>query len=181
MSVSAINYTIRSGKSHSVSIDRNTDFTGSFTVNVNDREYRICIRKTHPDGRIKSLLINNRVYPVEVLRHGDGSPYRVYLKGVPFDVNVESVESTRVKPETPERNISGEICSVLPGQVIKYFYKEGESVQMGQPLLILEAMKMENEILAPKSGIIEKIHVKEGVVVAKGDLLVEIADNKEAE
>ncbi|MBN2068812.1 MAG: hypothetical protein JW739_04170 [Opitutales bacterium] len=171
-----MNYTVRSGKTHSINIDRSTDFSAPFTIRVNDRDYSVAIRKTHSDGRIKSLLINNRVYPVEVQRRGDGFPSRIFLKGVPFDVNIESVESTRYKPDQPERSVSGDIHAALPGQVIKYFCGEGDTVEAGQPLLILEAMKMENEILAPKTGVVKRICVREGIIVAKDDLLMEIGD-----
>ena len=68
----------------------------------------------------------------------------------------------------------GKILSPMPGLVIKMNKKEGDSVQKGDNLLILEAMKMENIIKAPSDGKVKKIHVSEGSTVAKKELLLEI-------
>ncbi|WP_054840246.1 biotin/lipoyl-containing protein [Thermococcus sp. JCM 11816] len=62
----------------------------------------------------------------------------------------------------------------MPGKILKILVKEGEQVRTGQGLLILEAMKMENEIPAPKDGVVKKILVKEGDTVNTGDPLIEI-------
>jgi glutaconyl-CoA decarboxylase len=63
----------------------------------------------------------------------------------------------------------------MPGKIWKLNVKEGDSVSEGQLVLILEAMKMENEIFSPVSGTVSKIHCKEGDSVNTGDALVEIA------
>ncbi len=64
------------------------------------------------------------------------------------------------------------ITSPMPGNIWKVLVKEGEAVKEGQVLIILEAMKMENEIMAPADGVVASIHVKEGASVNGGDLLV---------
>jgi len=67
-----------------------------------------------------------------------------------------------------------QITSFIPGVIGKIFVNEGDFVEEGGKLLILEAMKMKNIISSPYSGIITKIHVKEGQSVPKGFLLAEI-------
>jgi len=67
------------------------------------------------------------------------------------------------------------IEAVIPGNIQRIMAKEGDKVSAGTPLLILEAMKMRNEILAPVNGVILKIHVSEGEMVPKSHLLIEIA------
>lgn len=62
----------------------------------------------------------------------------------------------------------------LPGTIFKVLVKDGDAVKKGQTILILEAMKMENNILAEKDGVINKIHIAEGDAVLQGDILVEI-------
>lgn len=62
----------------------------------------------------------------------------------------------------------------LPGTIVKILKSEGEMVSLKDPVLVLEAMKMENEIFPTTEGKIKKIHVKEGQKVSKGDLLFEI-------
>ena len=62
----------------------------------------------------------------------------------------------------------------MPGKYLTYFSKRGDTVTENQPLMILEAMKMENEIVAAKAGVVAGIHVKEGQVVNPGDALITI-------
>ena len=62
----------------------------------------------------------------------------------------------------------------LPGTMFKVNVKEGDAVKKGQTILVLEAMKMENNILAEKDGVVNKVHVGEGDAVLQGDILVEI-------
>ncbi|PID91141.1 MAG: acetyl-CoA carboxylase biotin carboxyl carrier protein subunit [Bacteroidetes bacterium] len=62
--------------------------------------------------------------------------------------------------------------ALIPGTIQQIMVKEGQSVEQGEPLLILEAMKMRNEILAPVSGTVEKIYVKEGEHVRKAHLMI---------
>jgi biotin carboxyl carrier protein len=67
------------------------------------------------------------------------------------------------------------IVAVIPGNIQKIMAKEGDEVSAGTPLLILEAMKMRNEILSPVNGVVLKIHVNEGEMVPKSHLLIEMA------
>ena len=64
---------------------------------------------------------------------------------------------------------------MLAGNIFKVHVKPGDLIEKGQPLLVVEAMKMETAVSAPKSGTIAAVHVSEGAVVAVGDTLVEIA------
>lgn len=66
------------------------------------------------------------------------------------------------------------VVAVIPGTIQKLMVKEGEQVEAGIPMLILEAMKMRNEVLAPVTGVIRKIHVTEGEHVPKSQLLLEM-------
>jgi biotin carboxyl carrier protein len=66
------------------------------------------------------------------------------------------------------------IKAVIPGNIQKIMAKEGDEVSAGTPLLILEAMKMRNEVLSPVNGVVLKIHVSEGEMVPKSHLLIEM-------
>jgi glutaconyl-CoA decarboxylase len=67
------------------------------------------------------------------------------------------------------------IVAPMPGAIFQMRVKEGDKVQAGQVLLVMEAMKMENPVTAPFNGTVSKIHVREGDNVGEGDLLVEVA------
>ena len=65
-----------------------------------------------------------------------------------------------------------EIRTSMPGKIVRVMAAEGEEVGQGQGLVVVEAMKMENEIKSPKAGVVKKIGVKEGEAVEAGALLV---------
>ena len=77
-------------------------------------------------------------------------------------------------PPQPESSgdASGIITAAMPGTILDVRVSVGESVTRGQPLLILEAMKMENEIMAPSDGVIGEIKATVGASVNSGDVLV---------
>ncbi|MDQ2179501.1 MULTISPECIES: biotin/lipoyl-containing protein [Marinifilum] len=73
-----------------------------------------------------------------------------------------------------ERPNPKHLKSFIPGTIVEIFVKEGQEVKAGESLMILEAMKMKNQIEMPFDGVIKKIHVEEGVKVPNKMLMVEI-------
>ncbi len=73
------------------------------------------------------------------------------------------------KPADPKM-----IMSYIPGTILQIFVKEGKQLQAGEPILILEAMKMRNIVTIPVSGKLKKIFVKEGETIPKNFLIAEI-------
>ena len=73
-----------------------------------------------------------------------------------------------------EKANENQVKSFIPGTIGKIFVKKGDNVKRGQRLLILEAMKMMNDITAPADGIIEKIYIKEGDRIPKGIVMLEL-------
>jgi biotin carboxyl carrier protein len=68
------------------------------------------------------------------------------------------------------------VIAPMPGTVIRVLVREGESVQPRQPLIVLEAMKMETPLSSPYAGRIRAIHVEEGAAVTTGAVLVELEE-----
>ena len=93
------------------------------------------------------------------------------FKSAPKDANVNVVNPSAQKQTV---NNTGAVTAPMPGTVIKIEKGEGQDVKAGDLVLVLEAMKMENEILAPVSGKISVMNCTEGGTVAGGDLLFEI-------
>ena len=125
------------------------------------------------------VKVNGKEYDVEVEKLG--GPYQsltrttAYVQGVPVVVApqpvVAPVAPTPVAPApapapAPVSSGSGaDVTSPMPGKVFKLVAKPGDSVSEGQVIMILEAMKMENEIVAPQAGVVDAILVKEGDMV----------------
>lgn len=112
----------------------------------------------------------------------------IEVNGTPYTVELEQEIKTPKTPrliraERPVQSPPAEIqkgaglskvTAPLPGTIFKIIVKEGDVVKKGDTVLVMEAMKMENNILAEKEGIIKNIQVKVGDSVLQGDLLIEI-------
>lgn len=112
--------------------------------------------------------------------------YHIKLNGKVYEVEIEEVkQGTVVKQQvtntaatkaTSKTSGTGEkVSAPMPGTILNVLVKEGETVKKGQVLVILEAMKMENEIVAPVDGQIVSVSVEKGQNVNLGDSLLQIA------
>jgi biotin carboxyl carrier protein len=134
----------------------------------------------HVEGR--KVVINGMEYTIEEKEGAitvDGTSYSVKIQnnealinGIPHALEVKS--KIPAKTEKKVSAAPGAVTAMMPGKIVDVPVKEGDTIQKGDVVCILEAMKMENELHAPKKGTIKKIHVKEGDNVEKGDVLVEI-------
>ena len=112
------------------------------------------------------LVVNGR--PYEITFHKDLDWIRAY--GGLHRLEVRDAEALISKPISGD----GRIKAPIPGIVTRVMVEEGQSVAMGEPLLILEAMKMENEIRAPKAGFVKSLPVSEGHPVLREQVLAEV-------
>ena len=122
-----------------------------------------------------TVVINGMEYKVAVKRV-TRTLYKVRLGDKVTDVLVREDKVTVAKPKVEEKKevevVEGEaIKAMLPGVITKILVKEGDKVKSGETIMILEAMKMENEVKSPKEGVIKQIVVKEGDRVEAGDIL----------
>jgi len=122
------------------------------------------------------LKVNNRVYQVTSNKNNSEN-YSFTIAGYSYNVtvrtNLEEKANDYLKNKAKESG-SEIIKSPMPGLIVKILKKVGDNVQMGEPILLLEAMKMENEIRASASGIVKSISAKENSSVEKGESLLEI-------
>ena len=125
-----------------------------------------------------SLLLDGRSHPVVMRQLADGV-VEVTAGSRTFTVTVEDERTHEAHRLTGHRaGAAGptHVTAVMPGIVREVRIAVGDAVEAGQPLVILEAMKMQNEVRAPRAGRVEEIHVAAESVVAKNDLLVVIDD-----
>jgi len=144
-----------------------------------------------------SVTINDRTYAVELVDENtilvDGIAYHVTLSesqaivdGQTFSLQVEGTAlgptpsfsaTQRVASPTPEAR-AGAIVAVMPGKILRLLVEPGQYVEEGDPIGILEAMKMENELHATQSGVVHAVHVQPGDDVEKGQVLLEIEQSE---
>ncbi len=134
-----------------------------FKSTIRGNEYEVHINSF--EDNIAEIDVNGSIYQVELEE-------QVKTTKTPKLVRSKPVPTKESKP-TPVSGLS-KVEAPLPGTIFKLKVKEGEEVKKGQVILIMEAMKMENNILAEKDGTVSKIHVSEGTSVLQGDVLVEI-------
>jgi glutaconyl-CoA/methylmalonyl-CoA decarboxylase subunit gamma len=140
-----------------------------FTINGNQYETEI----QNIDDNIAEVEVNGTLYKVEVERglKTTKTPKLVRSTVAPSTDIHPSIAKTS-SPSTPKG--TGTIKSPLPGVILDIFVKEGDVVKIGQKLLMLEAMKMENNIEADQAGKIVSISKKKGDNVMEGDVLIVI-------
>ncbi len=144
------------------------EFDDRYLVKLDDTESTLYISHITPTHL--SILKENRSFNVEVERKGD--EYLVSTRGEVFSFRVQDERVGTIEDDSD----SGEllVTAPMPGLVIKVLVKEGDAVIARDKLLILEAMKMQNDLTAPGSGTVTKIFVATGDKVMTGDELVQI-------
>ncbi len=139
-----------------------------YVVLVDDEERSMGIARLTPSHM--SVLAGGRSYNVEVERRGE--EYLVTTRGETFSFRVQ--DEYRAASEEASGGGAAVICAPMPGLVARVMVEEGQDVEAGQGLLVLEAMKMQNEIPAPGPGTVVKVGVEQGSTVMTGDTLVVI-------
>ena len=101
--------------------------------------------------------------------------YRVNVNGTVYEVELEEMTGAPSAPAAPAAAPGGEkVTSPMPGTILSVNVAAGDAVKRGQVLMILEAMKMENEIMCPCDGTVTSVSVTKGTAVESGTLLCTI-------
>ena len=158
------------GRIERVSVEREG---GRYRVRVGERAYEV---EAHALGSfVRSLLVDGASYEVAVFRQG-ASSWSVSHRGRPTVVEMVDplahlAEATRGEGARKGRQV---VAAYMPGRVIGVSVAEGDTVEVGAPLVVLEAMKMQNEIQAERAAVVRRVHVAPGQAVEGGDPLVEL-------
>ena len=134
-----------------------------FKFTIRGNEYEVHINSF--EDNIAEVDVNGSIYQVELAEE-------IKTTKTPKLVRSQPAPTVVTKPQ-PIAGLS-KVEAPLPGTIFKLKVKEGDTVKKGQVIIILEAMKMENNILAEIDGVISKLNVVEGASVLQGDLLAEI-------
>jgi len=145
----------------------------TFKFKINGNQYETAV--VNVDDNIAEIEINGTTYKVEVDKElkSTKTPKLVRPVAVPSTDAHPSVAKTS-SPDSPKG--TGTIKSPLPGVILEVLVREGDSVSIGQKLLVLEAMKMENNIESDKAGKIISLPKRKGDSVMEGDVLIVIGD-----
>ncbi|HSO77770.1 MAG TPA: biotin/lipoyl-containing protein [Bacteroidales bacterium] len=143
-------------------------------IKIGKREYTIELREDDKYGI--HVLWKNRRYPVEIVRTRQNR-YEILFNDISYTFTVEtpiSLERKKVLSASVTRSDKHVVNAPMPGKITEVFVRENAAVKRGEPIVILEAMKMQNEIQSTVTGTVSRIGVKPGQNVMKDDILVEI-------
>ncbi|MGI8958635.1 MAG: biotin/lipoyl-containing protein [Bryobacteraceae bacterium] len=117
-----------------------------------------------------SILSNNRSFTVYVVPNGE--MLEVWIGGQPHVVSIADARDRSSKKKKISAAGPMELRAQMPGKVIKVLVPVGAAVEAGQGLIVVEAMKMQNEMKSPKKGIVSRMHAVEGATVVAGEALM---------
>jgi biotin carboxyl carrier protein len=149
-----------------------TSDEGCPIVVVGERTYRI--DAVRPDAGAFSLLVEGRAYEVVLTRREGRHHVQVGGRSYVLEVLDERQKLLRDQRAAMVAEGPAEVSSSMPGRVVTVLVAEGEEVEEGQGVIVLEAMKMENELKAPKAGQVTGVRVEEGDSTEAGQALVVI-------
>ena len=150
---------------YTVSVEPQAD--GGYLATIDDASYKV-EASDGPEGALlleidsRRMMVYTAAQEDERYLHIDGRAYTF------------TVPETRTRRRSSAG--SGDLNAQMPGQVIEVLVSEGVAVESGQPLVVLEAMKMEIRVTAPADGVVKQLHVAVGDVVERGQLLIELGD-----
>lgn len=133
-------------------------------IEVDGKQYAVDIIKIDVGY---SVIWNKKSYNIEILESENPKKFVLNTRHNSFDVDIVDAEYRYIENRNKAKNIEGDgiISSPMPGKVVRVLVKQGDQVKLGQPVIVVSAMKMESEYKATKDGIIKYVHVSDGDVV----------------
>jgi biotin carboxyl carrier protein len=159
----------------------------TYDINVEGRNYRLeLIRvdgrwETRIDGRevaidavlarrdVLSIILDGKAY--EIKRERTATDMHLWVGPRRYAVQLRDPRSLRTRASADDGKGPRKLLAPMPGKVVRVLLKEESEVEAGQGVVVVEAMKMQNEIKSPKKGIVRKIVAAEGAPVNAGDVL----------
>jgi biotin carboxyl carrier protein len=152
------------GKNYRLDLSR---ADGRWSCRLDGREVEIDAVLTR--SGVVSLRMGNKAYEVKCERVGEH--LFVWVGNTRYAAEVRDPRSLRGRVRVPDDHGLRKLTAPMPGKIVRVLVKQGDAVEKGAAVLVVEAMKMQNEIRSPKQGRIQKFLVGEGAAVNAGDVL----------
>ena len=152
------------GKHYRLDLNR---VDGRWSCRLNSQEVEVDAVLARPN--VLSLRIGNLAYEVKSERVADD--FHVWVGSARFAAEVRDPRSLRSRARSGDDHAPRKIVAPMPGKVVRLLVRQGNQVEAGAGIAVVEAMKMQNEIKSPKRGTVQKILVGENAAVNAGDVL----------
>ncbi len=139
---------------------------GKLSVVVNGEHLEVVVPTVQGREPIEWIMVGTRPYELSI---DSGLRWIKAYDGL-HKLEVHDLDTVVARPVSKD----GRVKAPIPGLVTRVMVSQGDRVEAGQPLLVLEAMKMENEITAPRAGVVSTLNVSPGRSVNLGETLVDI-------
>lgn len=165
--------------SHEVKINNRTarveliHWEGSYvSIRVDGKAYNLDFEKVNQG--IFSILHNHKSYNIELIPGENVKKYTVNTYKDTYETEIIDAESKYLAARNAgtEQDVENTVAAPIPGRVVKIPVTVGDTVEVGQTLVIFSAMKMESEFKAKKEGVVKEIRVKEGDTVEAKKIMV---------
>ena len=150
-----------------------TTLENRVSAEIGGRHYDLDVRESA--GGVFLIVNGTSVYRCRVEAKREAGKYEVVMRGRSYDISI--IDPKRLRSG---QHIAGhghgaaEIVSPMPGKVVRVLVEQGAAVEVGAGVMVVEAMKMQNELKSPKAGLVVSINAKPGVTVNAGDVLAVI-------
>jgi biotin carboxyl carrier protein len=137
---------------------------------------KVDIRLREDPNGFSYIVWKNKKYMLDVIEKNQNR-YTVMINGVWHSFSVETPISLKRRRYLEQQGDTSSVVSIeapMPGKIIDIMVEEGSEVKEGEPIIILEAMKMQNEIVSHVTGIVQSVSVKKNDSVMKDDVLIDI-------
>ena len=157
------------GERHEIEIRQDG---GKLFARVDDHSYEL--EASEPEPNVFLLKHDGKIFEIFVSPNKNANdPYAVRVGST--ELEIVFTDPKRLRGTSAEADAVGgkaEIRTAMPGKVVRVLVAQGSNVQKGDGVMVVEAMKMQNEMKSPKDGIVTAIRVKEGDAVGAGDILL---------
>ena len=140
---------------------------------IDGRKYEL--EASEPEPNVFLLKNEGAIYEIFVSpRQNLAEPYNVRTKTGEFEINIIDPKRLRSAGADAEHEGTAEIKTAMPGKIVRILTEPGAEIKAGEGVIVVEAMKMQNEMKSPKDGIVKEIRFAEGETVNAGDVLAVI-------
>lgn len=143
-------------------------------ASIDGRNYEL--EASEPEPNVYLLKNENKIYEVFVSpRANADEPLRVRVGENDFEINITDPKRLRgAKSDVAHGAGLAEIKTAMPGKLVRVLAEQGSEIKAGEGVIVVEAMKMQNQMKSPKDGIVKEIRFSEGATVNAGDVLAVI-------
>ncbi|MBM01427.1 MAG: hypothetical protein CL762_01720 [Chloroflexi bacterium] len=141
-----------------------------YNFEIDGKKFEVEVNLVNSDNA--EVKVNNKDFDIKI-SNGSSEP----KKAEPKKAEPKKAEPKKAEPKKAEKSVQenpGDLLALMPGKIIKVLVSEGQEIKMGEPVIIMESMKMEQTIVSSADGVIESLNVSEGETIEVGSVMLVI-------